>query len=218
MKQWQWTVCTIVSKAAHPELDFKTYSFIASRAYTIHAAAFCLQGWQKWLSSVCLCAGPKGVYPLPESAEATGWELLQVHNWPPPEELHFSPPSYCSVRYVWVSCSKKRRSRVPCLQKLSSLNVTAAVLHTLYQGCIKSVSKFSFLRWFGGLSARSKNFLNKVVNVYGKVVGEQWEQLGQLYESCAVQKAKVILNDKEPCSCESIRTTSRWLMLLCAKA
>ena len=69
-----------------------------------------------------------------------------------------------------------------------------------------------------GLSVRSKNFPNKVVNGYGKVVGEQWEQLGQLYESCAVQKAKVILNDKEPCSCESIQTTSRWLMLLCAKA
>ena len=35
-----------------------------------------------------------------------------------------------------------------------------------------------------GLSVRSKNFLTKVVNGYGKVVGKQWEQLGQLYECC----------------------------------
>ena len=36
--------------------------------------------------------------------------------------------------------------------------------------------------WFGGLNVKSKNVLNKVVIVCGKVVGERPEQLSQLYD------------------------------------
>ena len=35
---------------------------------------------------------------------------------------------------------------------------------------MESVLTFSFLCWFGGLNVKSKNVLNKVVNVCGKVV------------------------------------------------
>ena len=75
--------------------------------------------------------------------------------------------------------------RIFCLQKIRSLslkhvNVSAAVLCTFYQSCIKSVLTYSFLCWFGGLNVKSKNVLNKVVNVCGKVVGERQEHLSQL--------------------------------------
>ena len=42
---------------------------------------------------------------------------------------------------------------------------------------------------------KSKNALNKVVNVCGKVVGERQEQLSQLYERRVVRKARVIVDD-----------------------
>ena len=42
---------------------------------------------------------------------------------------------------------------------------------------------------------KSKNVLNKVVNVCGKVVGDRQEQLSQLYERCVVRKARVIVDD-----------------------
>ena len=42
---------------------------------------------------------------------------------------------------------------------------------------------------------KSKNVLNKVVNVCGKVVGERQEQLNPLYEQRVVQKARVIVDD-----------------------
>ena len=42
---------------------------------------------------------------------------------------------------------------------------------------------------------KSKNVLNKVENVCGKVVGERQEQLSQLYERRAVRKARVIVDD-----------------------
>ena len=79
--------------------------------------------------------------------------------------------------------------------KLRSLNVSAAVLLTFYLTCIESVLTFSFLCWFGGLNVKSKNILNKVVNVCGKVVGERQEHLRQLYERRVVQKARVIVDD-----------------------
>ena len=43
---------------------------------------------------------------------------------------------------------------------------------------------------------KSRNVLNKMVNVCGKVVGERQEQLSQLYERRAVRKATVIVDDK----------------------
>ena len=66
---------------------------------------------------------------------------------------------------------KRCQPRVFCLQKLRFVNVSAAVLRTFYRSCIESVLTFSFLCWFGGLNVKSKNVLNKVVNVCGKVVG-----------------------------------------------
>ncbi|MCB4762119.1 MAG: hypothetical protein LGB62_08310, partial [Sulfurovum sp.] len=60
---------------------------------------------------------------------------------------------------------------------------------------IESVLTFSFLCWFGGLNVKSKNVLNKVVNVCGKVVGERQEHLSQLYERRVVQKARVVVDD-----------------------
>ena len=46
-----------------------------------------------------------------------------------------------------------------------------------------------------GLNVKSKNVLNKVVNVCGKVVGDRQEQLSQLYERRVVRKARVIVDD-----------------------
>ena len=90
---------------------------------------------------------------------------------------------------------KRSQPRIFCLQKLRSLNVSAAVLRTFYRSCTESVLTFSFLCWFGGLNVKSKNFLNKVVNVCGKVVGQRQEHLSQLYERHVVRKARVIEDD-----------------------
>ena len=88
----------------------------------------------------------------------------------------------------------KNRPIIFCLQKLSSLNVSAAVLQIFYRRCIESVLTFSWLCWFGGLNqnVKSKNVLNKVVNVCGKVVGERQSQL---CERRVVRKARVIVDD-----------------------
>ena len=88
---------------------------------------------------------------------------------------------------------KKCQPRIFSFQKLRSLNVSAAVLRTFYRSC--SVLTFSFLCWFGGLNVKSKNILNKVVNVCGKVVCERQERSSPLYERRVVRKARVIEDD-----------------------
>ena len=90
---------------------------------------------------------------------------------------------------------KRCQPRIFSLQKLRSLNVSAAVLRTFYRSCIESVLTFSFLCWLGGLNVKSKNVLNKVVNLCGKAVGERQGQLSQLYERCVVWKAWVVVDD-----------------------
>ena len=70
---------------------------------------------------------------------------------------------------------KRCQPRMFCLEKLRSLNVDAAVLHTFYRSCIESILTFSILCWFGGLNVKSKNVLNKVETVCGKVVDERQE-------------------------------------------
>ena len=90
---------------------------------------------------------------------------------------------------------KRCQPRIFCLQKLRSLNVSAAVLRTFCWSCTESVLTLSFQCWFGGLNVKSKNVLNKVVNVCGKVVGEKQEQLSQLYEQRVVQKVWVIVDN-----------------------
>ena len=46
-----------------------------------------------------------------------------------------------------------------------------------------------------GWKVKSKNVLNKVVNMCGKVVDERQERLSQLYEHHVVWKARVIVDD-----------------------
>ena len=101
---------------------------------------------------------------------------------------------------------RRCQQRIFCLKKLRSINVSAAVFCTFYWSCIESVLTFSFLCWFAGLNVKSKNVLNKVVNVCGKVVGERQEHLSQLYECCVVWKAKVIVDDT---------ALSCWAMCVC---
>ena len=97
------------------------------------------------------------------------WDIYVLDN-----KLNFNK----NTDFIYKRC----QPRIFCLQKLRSLKVSAAVLRTFYRSCIESVLTFSFLCWFGGLNVKSKNVLNKVMNVCDKVVGERPEQLSQLYD------------------------------------
>ena len=64
---------------------------------------------------------------------------------------------------------KRCQPRIFGLQKLRFVNVSAAVLRTFYRSCLV----VPMLVWW--LECESKSVLNKVINVYGKVVGGRLE-------------------------------------------
>ena len=50
--------------------------------------------------------------------------------------------------------------------------------------------------WFGGLSVKNKNVLNRVVNVCSKIVGVQQRGLKEMYECRVLRKAGAIACDE----------------------
>jgi len=90
---------------------------------------------------------------------------------------------------------KKCQSRLYCLQKLRSLNVNKNVLCSFYRCFLESVLTFGLMCWYGGLSVKNKNVLDRVVNVSGRVIGEKQESLSKLYERRVVRKAGAIARD-----------------------
>ena len=91
---------------------------------------------------------------------------------------------------------KKCQSRIFCLQKLRNLKVSEKVLQGFYRCFIESILTFSFICWFGNLAMKSKNVLNRIVNVCGKVVGERQDCLRELYERRVEKKARMVANDE----------------------
>ena len=66
-----------------------------------------------------------------------------------------------------------------------------------YKSCIQSVLTFSFICWFGNVSQKDKNSLQRIVNISSKVTGVTQSTLTALYEKQVVNKAtRILANDK----------------------
>ena len=102
-----------------------------------------------------------------------------------------------NLKFSQNTCAiyKKCQSRIYCLQKLRRLHVNKTVMNAFYRCFIESVLTFGFLSWFGGLSVKNRNVLNKVVRVCGRVIGVQQKSLTELYETRVVSKARYIMRD-----------------------
>ena len=96
---------------------------------------------------------------------------------------------HCTVTY------KKCQQRLYCLRKLRSFNVDNTILSMFYKSCIQSVLTFSFICWFGNVSQKDKNSLQRIVNISSKVTGVTQSTLTALYEKQVVNKATRILAD-----------------------
>ena len=57
---------------------------------------------------------------------------------------------------------------------------------------------------------KSKNVLNKVVNVCSNVLGERQKQLSQLYERRVVRKARVIVDNNSHVLAKHYELPSIW--------
>ena len=72
---------------------------------------------------------------------------------------------HCSVTYT------KCQLRLYCLRKLRPFKIESTILSMFYKSCIQGVLTFSFMCWFGNVSQKDNNKLQRVVNISSKITG-----------------------------------------------
>ena len=91
-----------------------------------------------------------------------------------------------------------RRRQIYIRKYNTAVFMTATVLSILsmfYKSCIQSVLTFSFICWFGNVSQKDKNKLQRVVNISSKITGLKQTSVTALYEKQILRKANKIIND-----------------------
>jgi len=91
--------------------------------------------------------------------------------------------------------NKKCQTRLYFLQKLRSLHVNNSILCSFYRCFIEPVLTFGCMCWFGGLTVKNKNILEKNVKICSKVTGSALSQINTIYENRVYNKAKSISQD-----------------------
>ena len=65
-----------------------------------------------------------------------------------------------------------------------------------YKSCIQSALTFSFMCWFGNVSQKDNNKLQRVANISSKITGFEPSSVTALYETQVLRKANKIVNDR----------------------
>ena len=89
----------------------------------------------------------------------------------------------------------KAHQRMYFYRKLRSFKVDTTFMKIFYSCFIESILTFSFICWFGSLTAKDKNRLSSIVRMCGRIAGTSLEELSVLYRARATRKAKMILSD-----------------------
>ena len=90
---------------------------------------------------------------------------------------------------------KKAHSRLFCMRKLSSFNVSKDILQMFYLSTIMSVLTFGCVCWGGNISQRDKSRMEKIIKKAAGVIGEQQESFDSVYQRRLTYKLHTILCD-----------------------
>ena len=105
--------------------------------------------------------------------------------------------SHCNYKYHADYICKKANQRLFLLRKLRSFDINKKVLGTVYCSLIESILTFNIITWFGHLTLKDRNRLNRIVKIASKVIGLKQNTLSDLYTKCMVKKSKYIIKDKK---------------------
>ena len=90
---------------------------------------------------------------------------------------------------------KKGHQRLHCLRKLSSFNIDKTMMSLFYCAFIESILTFSLASWFGNISLKNKNSLNKIVKWSSKLIGEPQPNMEALYTKQLQRLSQSIQSD-----------------------
>ena len=102
---------------------------------------------------------------------------------------------FCHLPYLLRDCGCNDIHIRTYMQVSTADNICECVMSSEQQSCIQSVLTFSFICWFGNVSQKDKNKLQRVVNISSKITGLKQTSVTALYEKQVLRKANKIIND-----------------------
>ena len=92
---------------------------------------------------------------------------------------------------------KKGLQRLYFLRRLNSFNVDKTLKVLFYKAFIESILTFCLLSFYGNLSIKNKNRLQKIVKEARKVIGMQQRSLSEIFDRLVFKKARSILSSSD---------------------
>ena len=75
------------------------------------------------------------------------------------------------------------------IRKLKTFDVDQKILEMIYRSLVASILTFNIVKFYGHLTFKQKNRLNKIVNVATKLINLKQKSLNDLYQQ-AISKKK----------------------------
>ena len=77
---------------------------------------------------------------------------------------------------------KKVNQRMYLIRKLKSFDVDKKMLEMIYRSLVESILTFNIVSFYGDLTVKQKNRLNKIVNIATKLINFKQKSLNDLYQ------------------------------------
>lgn len=90
---------------------------------------------------------------------------------------------------------KKGHQRLFCLRKLNQFHIDKSIMILFYHAFIESILSFALAAWFGNLTLKNKNSLNKIVKWSSRLIGDPQLNVETLYTKQLQRITSSILND-----------------------
>ena len=81
------------------------------------------------------------------------------------------------------------------IRKLKTFDVDKKMLEMIYRSLVESILTFNIVTFYGHLTVKQKNRLNKIVNIATKLINLKQKSLNDLYQQAISKKSRSIIND-----------------------
>ena len=91
---------------------------------------------------------------------------------------------------------EKVNQRMYLIRKLKTFDVDKKMLEMMYRSLVESILTFHIVTFYGHLTVKIKNRLNKIVNIATKLINLKQKSLNDLYQQAiSKKKTRSIIND-----------------------
>ena len=87
---------------------------------------------------------------------------------------------------------KKVNQRMYLIRKLKTFDVDKKMLEMIYRSLVESILTFNIVTFYGHLTVKQKNRLNKIVNIATKLINLKQKILNDLYQQAISKKAEAL--------------------------